>query len=143
MLKKAINHVIMAKRARTCQEKYLERQGCGCSFLATSTPLNPKSKVQNQGKEDQVKKQYLVFLVKKEESRDFDIFFGVFFGVWGREKTQREVGQKVNFRKNVFPPCLGHTRGYLQPRARKSRQRPLKGLNNHLIRLILTPLDRS
>ena len=57
---------------------------------ATSTPLNPKSQDKNQGKEDWVQKQYLVFLVKKEESRDFDVFFGVFlgffFGVWKRGK---------------------------------------------------------
>ena len=55
-------------------EKDLEGQGCGCSFLATSTPLNPKSEVQNQENEDWVQKKYLVFLEKRKEIRDFDVF---------------------------------------------------------------------
>ena len=49
----------------------------------TFTPLNPRSQVQNQEKEDWVQKQYLVFLVKRKESRDFDVFFGV----WKRGKN--------------------------------------------------------
>ena len=57
-----------------------------------------------------------MFLVKREESRDFNVFLGVFldfFGVWEREKMQRLAGQKENFRKNMCPLCLGRTWGYL------------------------------
>ena len=55
MLKKAINHVIPATRKDRKLEKDLEGQGCGWQLKkATSTPLNPKSKVWNQGKEDWV-----------------------------------------------------------------------------------------
>ena len=58
---------------------------------ATSTTLNPKSKAWNQQKEDQVQEQYLMFLVKREESINFYVFFGFFFffflGVCKREKT--------------------------------------------------------
>ena len=46
-------------------------------------------------------------LVKREESRDFDVFFWecfwVFFGVWEREKTYRVDGQKASFRKICVP----------------------------------------
>ena len=77
---------------------------------ATSTPLNPKSKAWNQGKEDWVQEQYLVFLVKREESRNFDVFFGFFLdffffflGVWKSEKTLRDTKQKGKFQKNVCP----------------------------------------
>ena len=52
---------------------------------ATSTTLNPKSKAWNQQKEDRVQEQYLVFLVKREESRNFDVFF-----VFGREEKHVE-----------------------------------------------------
>ena len=55
MLKKAINYVIQAKRKDKKLEKDLEGQGCGWQLkIATSTPLNPKSKVQNQGQKDWV-----------------------------------------------------------------------------------------
>ena len=63
---------------------------------ATSTPLNPKSKMENQGGEDWVQEHYLVLLVKMQESRSFDVFFlecflGFFFfflgGVWKRENV--------------------------------------------------------
>ena len=46
--------------------------------------------------------------MKRKESRDFDVFFGVF----KREKMKREVGQRENFRK-MCPLCLGHAWGYL------------------------------
>ena len=52
-------------------------------------PLNLKSKVWNQGEEDGGYEHYLVFLVKKEQSRDFDVFFCVFF-VFGREEKCAE-----------------------------------------------------
>ena len=74
---------------------------------ATSTTLNPKSKAWNQQKEDRVQEQYLVFLVKREESRNFYVFFGFFFffflGVWKSEKTLRDTKQKGKFQKNVRP----------------------------------------
>ena len=101
---------------------------------ATSTPLNPKSQAQNQGKEDQAQKQYLVFLVKRKESRDFDLFFFffivfmvVFLGVWKRENTQKGIGQTKYFKKNVCPLDLMGAWGYLQPQARFSRWWPLQG----------------
>ena len=58
---------------------------------ATSTPLNPKSQELNQGKEDWVQKQYLVFLVKRGKSRDFDVFFGVFLGVFWCLEERKNV----------------------------------------------------
>ena len=70
---------------------------------AISTTLNPKSKAWNQQKEDRVQEQYLVFLVKREESRNFYVFFGFFFfffWVFVREKKRREtLGRRENFKK--------------------------------------------
>ena len=48
-----------------------------------------------------------MFLVKRKESRDFDVFFGVFLGVWEREKTERAARQKANFRKMCLLPVWG------------------------------------
>ena len=96
---------------------------------ATSTPLNLRSKVQNQGKEDWVQEQYLVFLVKREESRNFVVFFRV----WKREKNVQRGWAEGEFReekkKKVCPLGFGGAQGYLQPQARILRQRPTsKGL---------------
>ena len=62
MLKKAINHVIKGKKEKKkkkkkqdkCQGKIQMPLGVDNSQKATSTPPNPKSKMQNQGEEDQV-----------------------------------------------------------------------------------------
>jgi len=47
----------------------------------------------------------------KEESRNFDLFFWVFFGVWKRGKTSRDAVQQANFRSKKWPlrskGCLG------------------------------------
>ena len=96
---------------------------------ATSTPLNPKSQAQNQGKEDWVLKQYPVFLVKMEESRDFDVFFGVFF-FWHLEerKNVERNWEKSKFQKKCVSPGLMGAWGYLQPQVCFSRQRALQGL---------------
>ena len=45
-----------------------------------------------------------MFLVKREESRNFDVFFFFafffcVFGVWKREKMHREVGPRVKLSK--------------------------------------------
>ena len=56
------------------------------SQKATSTPLNPKSQSVEPRKGILGIEQYLVFLVKREESRSFDVFLGVFL-VFGREKS--------------------------------------------------------
>ena len=82
----------------------------------TSTPLNPKSKMQNQGGEDQVQEHYLVLLVKMQESRSFDmfffgVFFGCLFGIWKREKKHVErLGRRKILGKKMSPwsgACLG------------------------------------
>ena len=60
---------------------------------ATSTPLNANT---------------LCFLVKREESRSFDVFF--FFCLEERKKMCREVGQRVENQKKCclqFGACLG------------------------------------
>ena len=61
-----------------------------------------------------MQKQYLVFLVKRKESRDFDVFFGVFLGVFwclGERKKQREqLGKRQISDKCVSSlsgACLG------------------------------------
>ena len=52
-----------------------------------------------------------MFLVKREESRDFDVFFGVFLGlflVFRRERKRREeLGREQISKKNVCPPVWG------------------------------------
>jgi len=51
-------------------------------------------------------------LVEMKESRNFDVFFGVFL-VFGRERKRREkLGQRENFRgkkkvSSLFGACLG------------------------------------
>ena len=70
---------------------------------ATSTPLNPKSKAWNQGKEDWVQEQYLVSLVRKEESRSFNVCYGCFL-VFGREQKRVErLGRRQTLEKMWFP----------------------------------------
>ena len=58
-----------------------------------------------------MEKQYLVFLVKREESRDFDVFFGVFLGlflVFRRERKRREeLGREQISKKKCVSPGLG------------------------------------
>ena len=55
-----------------------------------------------------------MFLVKREESRDFDVFFGVFLGiflVFGREKKCREELDREKISEKMCVPwsvgCLG------------------------------------
>ena len=68
-------------------EKDLEGQGCGWqpkSFIHTPKPQIPsvESRKRRLGKNNT-----LGFLVKREESTSFDVFFGCFLcGVWKREK---------------------------------------------------------
>ena len=90
---------------------------------ATSTPLNPKSKMQNQGGEDWVQEHYLVLLVKMQELRSFDVFFflecflGFFFGCEKREKKKKKSPKHLPKTKFFnFGPIWG-ARGYLQPLA--------------------------
>ena len=129
---------------------------------ATSTPLNLKSKMQNQGKVDWVKKQYPMFLVKREESRDFDVFFQVFFRFsffffsffldFGREKKCLErLGSKQTSEKMSFASLRGAW-GYLQPQHELRGGSPLRAIDGpsraaslkvSLTRLILTLLERS
>ena len=59
-----------------------------------------------------MQKQYLVFLVKREESRDFDVFFWSFFGpflVFGRERKKRreELGREQILEKCVSLSLIG------------------------------------
>ena len=49
-----------------------------------------------------VQKQNLVFLVRKEESRDFDVFLGFF--VFGREGKRREELGKEKISKEMCVP---------------------------------------
>ena len=113
---------------------------------ATSTPLNSKSKMQNQKKGYWVQKQYLVFLVEREESRDIDVFLGLFWCIEERKKKmQTEAGQKRNFRKNVSSLVCG------VPGAIYSPERENQGSSHSratdpkwfLIQLILNLLDRG
>ena len=95
----------MAIKEKTCQEKKFRRfEVWMIANKATSTPLNPKSKMQNQGGEDWVQEHYLVLLVKMQELRNFDVFFFVvffvffFFGVKReRKKKSQNSSQKPNF----------------------------------------------
>ena len=102
-----------------------------------------------------MQKQYLVFLAKREESRDFDLFFRVFLGVFlvfGREKKKcrEQLGRKKILEKCVFSlsgACLGLfiasgekiKRGHCKAASSLSMA---AGLNHPLIGLILTPLER-
>ena len=107
-------------------EKDLEGQRCGAKKLYPH-PKTPNPKVQNQGKENQVQEQYLMFLVKREESRGFDVYFCVFFCVWKRGKMCRKhLGRDKNPKK-----CgLLQSEGCLGPfiaLTHFSRQSPLQG----------------
>ena len=93
-----------------------------------------------------------MFLVKMQESRDFDVFFGVSWGVFWCLEERKNVESnwaKGKFQKNVCPFYLGHVCG--MPRAiyspgRENRGDGLSmaaGLNLPLVWLILTPLERS
>ena len=93
-----------------------------------------------------------MFLVKREESRDFDVFFGVFLGFFwhlGERKNVESSGQKANFRKMCVLPIWGMLGAIYSPghenrgggRAVGSSSRAAS-LRPPLIRLILTPLDR-
>ena len=80
-----------------------------------------------------------MFLVKREESRSFDVFFGV----WKREKMRREAELRAKLSNFFFPlkvpgaiynpVCVFGGGG---PSRTVSLKRPL-------IWLILTPLERS
>ena len=60
-----------------------------------------------------------MFLVKREKSRGFDVFFGCFvciFGIWKREKCVEKSGREQKFRKNVFLPLfVGCMRLFIAP----------------------------
>ena len=95
MLKKAINHVIQAKKKRIKSlMKLCKKRGLDCSQKATSIPLYLKSKVQNQREEDEGYEHYLVFLEKREESRRFDVFL-CFLGEKYGEKKEKKMPRKM------------------------------------------------
>ena len=54
--------------------KLYRKRGMDCSQKATSIPLYLKSKVQNPGEEDGGYEHYLVFLERREKSRNVDVF---------------------------------------------------------------------
>ena len=57
-----------------------------------------------------------MFLVKKEESRDFDVFSGVFLGfflVFGREEKSREELGREQISEKCGSPGLMGAWGYL------------------------------
>ena len=98
--------------------------------------------------EDWVQNQYLVFLVEMQESRNFDVLFEVFLGVFlvfGREKKRREsLG-----RREISEKCLWGVWGMLgaiyslRCENRGGSHYRVANLNPPLIGMILTPLDRS
>ena len=50
-----------------------------------------------------------MFLVRREESRGFDVFFGCFvcvFGIWKREKCVEKSGREQIFRKKYLSPLV-------------------------------------
>ena len=67
MLEKVINHVIQAKRKVKKLDEVLKKKGVWIVAKKLHPyPLNLKSKVRNQGKEDGGYEHYLVFLEKRE-----------------------------------------------------------------------------
>ena len=75
-----------------------------------------------------------MFLVKKEELRNFDVFFFyiyfcVFFGVWKREKRVEKLGKEKNLekKKEVIPPRSKGCLGLFIALTRISRRQPFKG----------------
>ena len=73
--------------------KLYRKKGMDCRQKATFIPLYLKSKVQNQGEEDERYEHYLVFLENREESRSFDVFL-CFLGEKYGEKRERERKKK-------------------------------------------------
>ena len=71
--------------------KLYRKRGMDCSQKATSIPLQLKSKVQNQGEEDGVYEYYLVFLEKREESRNFGVFLCFLGEKYGEKRGKRNV----------------------------------------------------
>ena len=71
-----------------------------------------------------------MFLVRREESRSFDVFFFsvVFFGVWKKEKMCREAGQKANFRKKCGLSDLGGVLGAIYSSDTNFEAAALQGL---------------
>ena len=74
----------------------------------TSTPLNLKSKIWNQGEEDWVQQHYLQIIEKREESK-------VFGCVWERNKREKrenmprkmlQIAQNLRFLQNEG--SMGH-----------------------------------
>ena len=96
-----------------------------------------------------------MFLVKREESRDFNVFlWSVFrcFRCLEERKKCRGIGQRENFRKNVSLLVWGVLRAIYSPRRKNqgdshcrasSSLSRASSLKYPLIGLILTPLDRS
>ena len=77
MLKKAINHVIQAKKNKINARCSFKEKGVWMIAKKLHPyPLNLKSKVWNQGEEDGRYEHYPVFLVKRK-IRGFDVFFCV------------------------------------------------------------------
>ena len=136
MLKKALNHV------RKMLEWRFRRLGVWMiAKKATSTPLNPKSKVLNQGKEDWVQKQYLVFLVKREKSRDFDVFFWSVFWCLEERKSVERCWAEGPISEKCFSSWLG---ALYSPGREFQGESPWRfsGLKRSIIWFFLTPLDR-
>ena len=82
--------------------KLCKKRGMDCSEKATSIPLYLKSKVQNQGEEDEGCEHYLVFLEKREESRRFDVFLCFLEEKYG-EKKEKKMPRKM---PKQLPKCL-------------------------------------
>ena len=86
------------KEQDKCYKKIQKVRGVDSSQKATSTPLNPKSKMQNQGEEVGYKNNTLYFLVKREESRGFNVFF-----MFGREeKCVEDEGRTQELWRPLF-----------------------------------------
>ena len=97
---------------------------------ATSTPLNPKSHMQNQGKGGQVYEQYFVFLVNREESRNFDVFFCVFsmcFLCLEERKNVQKNQAKGKTQKNVVYSKSEGCPGLFIAPTQILRRRPFNG----------------
>ena len=67
-----------------------------------------------------------MFLVKREESRSFDVFFGCLFVFERGEKHVEKPGKEQNSAKNDSPQCERCVWLFIAP-TQISRQWPLKG----------------
>ena len=89
------------ERIKRLMQLYRKR-GMDCSQKATSIPLYLKSKIQNQGEEDGGYEHYLVFLEKREESRNFDVFLCFLGEIYG-DKREKKLPRKM---PKQLPKCL-------------------------------------